>query len=921
MSSTINPNIPVPGTSLDAVQIQQNFAAAANDVNTIETQLIPVTPTTQGFAPATGGGTANFLRADSTWAIPTGVGVGLSTNIFRPEDFGAKGDAFGAQDGVNLGSGHFSSASYFFSAKDVGKKWYQDFSNTYTIASVNVDGTCQITPTTFFGTTRITWIIGTDDTAALQACFDAAYNIIYNPGDESTALGLNGYVPSGGIIALTPGKAYAIFNSQASFNAGKLSCLTMHRRTTLTTSGSPNSQRAALIQLPASYGHAIENKSDTSFSDFLTIANITMYLYGDFSPNSLDGIHLQVPNPITFDALNAYNRFSNVTINHAQRYGALFGGNGELKVDGLDTINCQTGIYLNNQNDYELSNCRIGGSFKTGLYVYGSAGNITNCKIYFSGASGLAVDEDCAGVVLDGDPSTLSRQGLTFFTNTDIQESRGCSLIVKTGLCQFSGCQFTDAVRASISGGTLPTVLAGVYLKGNGARMNTFGDCYVGPAVAIFDNPNWSANTYSVYIDDVDGNGAGPQLNQGHIWTYRATTNLGGGSQVGTQYSGSGAVKGGGGFTNAKNTGLLVDTNGGGATIPTTPNILIGDNAGGVTTGAGIITSSSAKALAVGATGATNPALQVDASTASSVTGIIIKSAATGGATTLTAFDTATNGNLSISAQAGGNLLLTTTGFASFGGTSQMQTTSPQIKFTNSFRGFGAQTGFWYQSPASTNITASTNILTVDLDMSASIQHLTGGYALQQDMIVRTGKHSYVAASAITNAAGFTIDGPVIADSFATFTNSHGLYIPTKSVVANSGGTTIGVVTNSYCINVTAATGATNNYIASLNGTAGEVVNINTTGKITLLNTVTPIGTTGAVTINQPSGTVNIAAAGTSVVVTNSLVTANSIVVAVLRTNDTTAVLKNVVPAAGSFTITLNAAATATTSIGFIVIN
>lgn len=85
--------------------------------------------------------------------------------------------------------------------------------------------------------------------------------------------------------------------------------------------------------------------------------------------------------------------------------------------------------------------------------------------------------------------------------------------------------------------------------------------------------------------------------------------------------------------------------------------------------------------------------------------------------------------------------------------------------------------------------------------------------------------------------------------------------------------------------------------------------------------TVTAAGTTGNQTINKAAGTVNIAAAGASVTVTNSLCTANSTVHAVIRTNDSTAVIKNVVPAAGSFTINLNAAATAEISIGFLVVN
>lgn len=109
------------------------------------------------------------------------------------------------------------------------------------------------------------------------------------------------------------------------------------------------------------------------------------------------------------------------------------------------------------------------------------------------------------------------------------------------------------------------------------------------------------------------------------------------------------------------------------------------------------------------------------------------------------------------------------------------------------------------------------------------------------------------------------------------------------------------------------------------NTDAGYKFDVNGTarlqGAVNYNPTNTAAGTTGNQTINKASGTVNIAAAGTTVTVTNSLVTASSIVYAVIRTNDATATIKNVVPAAGSFVINLNAATTAETSIGFFVIN
>lgn len=105
------------------------------------------------------------------------------------------------------------------------------------------------------------------------------------------------------------------------------------------------------------------------------------------------------------------------------------------------------------------------------------------------------------------------------------------------------------------------------------------------------------------------------------------------------------------------------------------------------------------------------------------------------------------------------------------------------------------------------------------------------------------------------------------------------------------------------------------------NSAAGILCSISAAGKQSFDTTITAAGTTGAQTINKPSGTVNFAAGATSLVVTNNTCTTSSIVLCVIRTNDATAVIKNVVPAAGSFTINLNAAATAETSVGFIVYN
>lgn len=76
----------------------------------------------------------------------------------------------------------------------------------------------------------------------------------------------------------------------------------------------------------------------------------------------------------------------------------------------------------------------------------------------------------------------------------------------------------------------------------------------------------------------------------------------------------------------------------------------------------------------------------------------------------------------------------------------------------------------------------------------------------------------------------------------------------------------------------------------------------------------------GAQVINKSSGRSGIAAAQTSVVITNSKVVAGSIVIAQLETVDATMKSLTVVPGVGSFAVTGNAAATAQVAFSFIVV-
>ena len=91
---------------------------------------------------------------------------------------------------------------------------------------------------------------------------------------------------------------------------------------------------------------------------------------------------------------------------------------------------------------------------------------------------------------------------------------------------------------------------------------------------------------------------------------------------------------------------------------------------------------------------------------------------------------------------------------------------------------------------------------------------------------------------------------------------------------------------------------------------------------VILSKTVTAGGTTGAQTISKPAGSVNFAAAAASLVVTNTLVTTSSCIVATVGTNDATMFQCQAVAAAGSFTLFAKPAApTAETRVNFLVIN
>ena len=156
------------------------------------------------------------------------------------------------------------------------------------------------------------------------------------------------------------------------------------------------------------------------------------------------------------------------------------------------------------------------------------------------------------------------------------------------------------------------------------------------------------------------------------------------------------------------------------------------------------------------------------------------------------------------------------------------------------------------------------------------------------------------------NAVRYIADGSTAATSSAA-----GLYLG-ADVKASANG-----VVNENVLGYNAIGIGSNSFVLG----SSAITKCQIYGDLILDKTITAAGTTGAQTINKTCGSVNFAAAATSLVVTNSRVTTSSVIVATVATNDSTMKTVLAVPASGSFTLYANAAATAETRVNWIVIN
>lgn len=212
----------------------------------------------------------------------------------------------------------------------------------------------------------------------------------------------------------------------------------------------------------------------------------------------------------------------------------------------------------------------------------------------------------------------------------------------------------------------------------------------------------------------------------------------------------------------------------------------------------------------------------------------------------------------------------------------------------------GARTGLTLTGAADTGVTASTEQTDLYVNLARTVTWATGALTTQRAVRIAAPTYAFAGASTMTNAATLYIDAAPTAGTNATITNAYALWV-------DAGATRLdGAVTCGSTLGITGTTTFTGAALfnGAITADAGD-----------------ESGTPGNATINKAVGKAAIAIGAASVTITNSLVTASSIVLVTAIDQDGTAVNLSAAPGAGSFVVTAAGTATAATKFSFLVIN
>lgn len=232
---------------------------------------------------------------------------------------------------------------------------------------------------------------------------------------------------------------------------------------------------------------------------------------------------------------------------------------------------------------------------------------------------------------------------------------------------------------------------------------------------------------------------------------------------------------------------------------------------------------------------------------------------------------------------------------------------------------FGSQTGTGFYSVSSGNVGFSCNG-TYGINFGTGIIQLTNSFRLGATAAAPDVFITREGANILTLRNGSSAQGYRAYNTFTDASNYEKADFGWSGNVFIIGTTALGTGV-SRRLRLTSSTNfvEVSNLIAIANG--GSALGAPTNSFKQLYLDYTNTATVGAVTINKTAGRVNIAAGQTSIVVTNSFCTAAAHVFPNVANVDTTAKSAQITPGAGSFTVTLNAAATAQVAVDFFILN
>lgn len=216
----------------------------------------------------------------------------------------------------------------------------------------------------------------------------------------------------------------------------------------------------------------------------------------------------------------------------------------------------------------------------------------------------------------------------------------------------------------------------------------------------------------------------------------------------------------------------------------------------------------------------------------------------------------------------------------------------------------------------------------IDVMPSSTGSEITAVGSLSLNKLT-TGARCVAVGYSAANRVNTGSDNLMVGHEAGDFVNTGSQNTIIGSSAASSGTNDLTTGSNNTIIGYNAAASANNvsNEITLGNSSVtslrvpGVGFQFDTTDGLIVPKTITAAGTTGAQTINKTAGSVNFAAAATSLVVTNSFVDANSVIICTVATNDATMTSVQAVAGSGSFTLYANAAATAETRVNFLVVN